>query len=313
MHPLAPSPQHPDHTGSGGSTHAKPVQPAITASRPVQVQRAARIAASFRKAGASVVKGARNGTKQSRFADPSVPGRGPTPIGLPHVGPQKGACNHEQQSHLLPGCPQPPGLHHGSGPRHRPPVGSTSLVRLPIRLDHRWGVRRRGHPRGAGLPPPSGTDLGNRRGAAGWTSLRCRCSTASPEACSTCLPSSMPRPTKVWASPPSETRGWTPHLRQVASSFSSWAPSQSLSGASSGSGHVGMARARCRGTALGRRKVSVDLRPDVAMLHVGHGLKATAGALRVDVAAPKRQLKEAGHWPRPRSEKPGEESNPTSH
>lgn len=63
---------------------------------------------------------------------------------------------------------------------------------------------------------------------------------------------------------------------------------------------AGVARARDRGVKFGRRQVAVDLRPAVAMLEAGHGIKQTASALRLSTSTLRRRLQDAGEWPRPR-------------
>ena len=57
-------------------------------------------------------------------------------------------------------------------------------------------------------------------------------------------------------------------------------------------------RAQAAGKHCGRPKIEIDLRPALAMLREGHGLKATAGALGVGVRSLRRRLREAGEWPR---------------
>ena len=63
---------------------------------------------------------------------------------------------------------------------------------------------------------------------------------------------------------------------------------------------AGVRRAQARGTHCGRPLVELDLRPALAMLDRGHGLKTTAKALGVSRATLRRRLTEAGEWPRPR-------------
>lgn len=64
---------------------------------------------------------------------------------------------------------------------------------------------------------------------------------------------------------------------------------------------AGVRRAQASGKHCGRPKVEIDLRPAVAMLEKGHGLKATAHSLGVSVTTLRRRLTDAGEWPRPRS------------
>ncbi len=62
---------------------------------------------------------------------------------------------------------------------------------------------------------------------------------------------------------------------------------------------AGVRRAQAAGKHCGRPKVDLDLRPALAMLDQGHGLKTTAKALGVSRATLRRRLEEAGAWPRP--------------
>lgn len=61
---------------------------------------------------------------------------------------------------------------------------------------------------------------------------------------------------------------------------------------------AGVRRAQEAGTHCGRPRVEMDLRPAVAMLEKGHGIKATARSLGVAVTTLRRRLAEAGEWPR---------------
>ena len=61
---------------------------------------------------------------------------------------------------------------------------------------------------------------------------------------------------------------------------------------------AGVRRAQAAGKHCGRPKVEMDLRPALAMLDQGHGLKTTAKALGVSRATLRRRLEEAGEWPR---------------
>lgn len=61
---------------------------------------------------------------------------------------------------------------------------------------------------------------------------------------------------------------------------------------------AGVRRAQAKGKHCGRPRVELDLRPAVAMLDQGHGLKAIAKALRVSRTTLRERLTEAGHWPR---------------
>ena len=62
---------------------------------------------------------------------------------------------------------------------------------------------------------------------------------------------------------------------------------------------AGVRRAQAAGKHCGRPKVELDLRPALAMLGQGHGLKTTAKALGVSRATLRRRLVEEGEWPRP--------------
>ena len=61
---------------------------------------------------------------------------------------------------------------------------------------------------------------------------------------------------------------------------------------------AGVRRAQAAGKHCGRKKVEIDLRPAVAMLDWGHGIKTTARSLGVSVSTLRRRLREAGEWPR---------------
>jgi len=61
---------------------------------------------------------------------------------------------------------------------------------------------------------------------------------------------------------------------------------------------AGVRRAQAAGKHCGRKKVEIDLRPAVAMLDKGHGIKTTARSLGVSVSTLRRRLREAGEWPR---------------
>lgn len=62
---------------------------------------------------------------------------------------------------------------------------------------------------------------------------------------------------------------------------------------------AGVRRAQAAGKHCGRPRVEFDLRPAIAMLDQGHGLKTTSKALGVSRATLRRRLTEAGEWPRP--------------
>lgn len=61
---------------------------------------------------------------------------------------------------------------------------------------------------------------------------------------------------------------------------------------------AGVRRAQAAGTHCGRPKVELDLRPALAMLGSGYGLKSVAASLGVSRATLRRRLEEAGEWPR---------------
>ena len=61
---------------------------------------------------------------------------------------------------------------------------------------------------------------------------------------------------------------------------------------------AGVRRAQASGRHCGRPRIEVDLRPALAMIREGHGLKSTAGALGVGRSTLRRRLREAGEWPR---------------
>jgi DNA invertase Pin-like site-specific DNA recombinase len=61
---------------------------------------------------------------------------------------------------------------------------------------------------------------------------------------------------------------------------------------------AGVRRAQAAGKHCGRPRVELDLRPALAMLDQGHGLKTTAQALGVSRATLRRRLVEARKWPR---------------
>jgi DNA invertase Pin-like site-specific DNA recombinase len=61
---------------------------------------------------------------------------------------------------------------------------------------------------------------------------------------------------------------------------------------------AGVRRAQSQGKHCGRPEVLLDLRPAVAMLGSGYGLKAISKSLGVSRATLRRRLEEAGAWPR---------------
>jgi DNA invertase Pin-like site-specific DNA recombinase len=61
---------------------------------------------------------------------------------------------------------------------------------------------------------------------------------------------------------------------------------------------AGVARAQENGVHCGRPKVDLDLRPALALLDQGRGLKQVAVILQTSRSTLRRRLKEAGEWPR---------------
>jgi DNA invertase Pin-like site-specific DNA recombinase len=62
---------------------------------------------------------------------------------------------------------------------------------------------------------------------------------------------------------------------------------------------AGIRRAQADGVHCGRPKVELDLRPALAMIREGHGLRTISKAMGVSRATLRRRLREAGEWPRP--------------
>ena len=60
---------------------------------------------------------------------------------------------------------------------------------------------------------------------------------------------------------------------------------------------AGVQRAKAIGKHCGRPKVAMDLRPAIALLREGRGLKDVAAILKVSRATLRRRLKEDGVWP----------------
>ena len=74
---------------------------------------------------------------------------------------------------------------------------------------------------------------------------------------------------------------------------------------------AGVRRAQTQGKHCGRPAVELDLRPALALLAEGHGLKAISTMLGSNRATLRERLREAGHWPRPTGvENPTSESRP---
>ena len=68
---------------------------------------------------------------------------------------------------------------------------------------------------------------------------------------------------------------------------------------------AGVRRAQAKGQHCGRPVVALDLRPALAMLESGYGLKAMAKSLGVSRATLRRRLDEVGKWPRYRERAAG--------
>lgn len=62
---------------------------------------------------------------------------------------------------------------------------------------------------------------------------------------------------------------------------------------------AGVRRAQGHGKHCGRPKIEMDLRPALAMLREGRGLKQVARILGTTRATLRRRLEETGEWPRP--------------
>jgi DNA invertase Pin-like site-specific DNA recombinase len=60
---------------------------------------------------------------------------------------------------------------------------------------------------------------------------------------------------------------------------------------------AGVQRAKASGKHCGRPKVAMDLRPALAMLREGRGLKEVSAILKVSRATLRRRLQETGAWP----------------
>jgi DNA invertase Pin-like site-specific DNA recombinase len=60
---------------------------------------------------------------------------------------------------------------------------------------------------------------------------------------------------------------------------------------------AGVRRAQAQGKHCGRPRHEVDLRPALAMLRTGFGLKAISKSLGVSRATLRRRLEESGAWP----------------
>ncbi|MCK6506915.1 recombinase family protein, partial [Myxococcota bacterium] len=60
---------------------------------------------------------------------------------------------------------------------------------------------------------------------------------------------------------------------------------------------AGIRRAQAAGKHCGRPRKEIDLRPAVALLREGRGLKDVARILKVPRATLRRRLEEAGQWP----------------
>lgn len=60
---------------------------------------------------------------------------------------------------------------------------------------------------------------------------------------------------------------------------------------------AGVQRAKASGKHCGRPKVAMDLRPALALIREGRGLKDVAAILKVSRATLRRRLQETGEWP----------------
>jgi DNA invertase Pin-like site-specific DNA recombinase len=67
---------------------------------------------------------------------------------------------------------------------------------------------------------------------------------------------------------------------------------------------AGLARARAEGKHCGRPRVDIDLRPALALLREGRGLKQVAAILGLPRSTLRQRLAEAGQWPPTGVEKP---------
>ena len=61
---------------------------------------------------------------------------------------------------------------------------------------------------------------------------------------------------------------------------------------------AGVRRAQAQGKHCGRPVVEMDLRPALALLREGRGIKQVARMLGVSRSTLRRRLEEAGEWPR---------------
>ncbi len=64
---------------------------------------------------------------------------------------------------------------------------------------------------------------------------------------------------------------------------------------------AGVANAKSKGIHCGRPKVDADIRPALALLDQGRGLKQVASILKISRSTLRRRLEEAGEWPRSRN------------
>lgn len=62
---------------------------------------------------------------------------------------------------------------------------------------------------------------------------------------------------------------------------------------------AGLANAKAKGIHCGRPRVDADIRPALALLEQGRGLKQVAAILQISRSTLRRRLEEAGAWPRP--------------
>ena len=72
----------------------------------------------------------------------------------------------------------------------------------------------------------------------------------------------------------------------------------------------GIAKAQSDGIHCGRPAMDIDIRPALALLEKGHGLKSIAKMLNISRATLRRRLEDAGEWPRKRVSKTPSSKSP---
>jgi len=65
---------------------------------------------------------------------------------------------------------------------------------------------------------------------------------------------------------------------------------------------AGVEHALAKGVHCGRPKVNADIRPALALLNEGRGLKQVSAILNISRSTLRRRLEEAGEWPRPQNQ-----------